>query len=181
MSYVKYIRKPTPQLMIAAMAWACSAIADVDPVAYVREELARGNSRIVVPKGVYEIEPEGSKETVYFRLSGLRDVTIDFSGSKLVGKVATRLFNIEGCTNLVLRNFTVDYAFQPFTQAVIEKVETFGFGVQADRYAGQLLELAAVVRGDRPNDQDYDRDLKTHEITLKACGLTPVECGIVEM
>ena len=52
-----------------------------------------------------------------------------------------------------------------------EKVETFRFGVQTDRYAGQLLELAAVVRGEIPNVQDYDRDLKTHEITLRACGL----------
>ena len=51
------------------------------------------------------------------------------------------------------------------------KVETFGFGMQTDRYAAQLLELAAVVRGEIPNDQDYDRDLKTHETTLKACGL----------
>ena len=48
---------------------------------------------------------------------------------------------------------------------------TLDFGVQADRYAAQLADLAAVVRGEKPNDQDYDRDLKTHEITLKACGL----------
>jgi len=52
-----------------------------------------------------------------------------------------------------------------------EKVKTFGFGVQTDRYADQLRDLAAIVRGDKSNDQDYDRDLKTHEITLKACGL----------
>jgi len=57
------------------------------------------------------------------------------------------------------------------TLTVGEKVETFRFGVQTDRYADQLLELAAVVRGDKPNDQDYDRDLKTHEVTLRACGL----------
>lgn len=48
---------------------------------------------------------------------------------------------------------------------------TLDFGVQADRYTAQLIDLAAVVRGEKPNDQDYDRDLKTHEITLKACGL----------
>ena len=42
---------------------------------------------------------------------------------------------------------------------------------QADRYADQLLDLAAVIRGEKPNNQDYDRDLRTHEITLKACGL----------
>lgn len=48
---------------------------------------------------------------------------------------------------------------------------TVSFGVQADRYAGQLLRLASIIRGEVPNDQDYDRDLMTHEITLKACGL----------
>ena len=45
------------------------------------------------------------------------------------------------------------------------------FGVQTDRYADQLLDLAAVVRGEKPNDQDYDRDLRVHEITLRACGI----------
>ena len=46
-----------------------------------------------------------------------------------------------------------------------------GFGVQDDRYAPQLAELAAIVRGDRANDQDYDRDLRVHQMTLMACGL----------
>ena len=45
------------------------------------------------------------------------------------------------------------------------------FGVQTDRYAAQLSDLAAIVCGDKPNDQDYDRDLKVHELTLKACGI----------
>ena len=42
------------------------------------------------------------------------------------------------------------------------------FGVQTDRYAGQLAELAEIVRGERPNDPaQYDHDLKVHEITLQ--------------
>ena len=45
------------------------------------------------------------------------------------------------------------------------------FGVQTDRYADQLADLAAIVRGEKANDQDYDRDLAVHELTLKACGL----------
>ena len=45
------------------------------------------------------------------------------------------------------------------------------FGVMTDRYAAQLEDLAAIVRGDKPNDQDYDHDLRVHEITLRACGL----------
>lgn len=42
-----------------------------------------------------------------------------------------------------------------------------GFGVQTDRYAAQLLDLAAIVRGEKPNDQDYDRDLRVHELVLR--------------
>ena len=45
------------------------------------------------------------------------------------------------------------------------------FGVQEDRYAPQLADLAAIVRGDKPNDQDYERDLRVHELFLRACGL----------
>ena len=44
------------------------------------------------------------------------------------------------------------------------------FGVQADRYADQLSELARIVRGETPNDPaQYDRDLKVHEIALMMC------------
>ena len=50
---------------------------------------------------------------------------------------------------------------------------TLDFGVLCDRYRAQLEDLAAIVRGDKPNDQDYDHDLKVHELTLRACG---VEC-----
>ena len=57
------------------------------------------------------------------------------------------------------------------TLTVGETVKTTDFGVQTDRYADQLLDLAAIVRGEKPNDQDYDRDLQTHETTLRACGL----------
>ena len=53
-----------------------------------------------------------------------------------------------------------------------DTVETMDFGVQTDRYAAQLLDLAEIVRGEKPNDQDYDRDLRTHEMTLMACGIS---------
>ena len=48
---------------------------------------------------------------------------------------------------------------------------TLDFGILCDRYRDQLEDLAAIVRGDKPNDQDYDHDLKVHELTLKACGV----------
>jgi predicted dehydrogenase len=45
------------------------------------------------------------------------------------------------------------------------------FGVICDRYRDQLEDLALIVRGEKPNDQDYDHDLLVHRITLKACGV----------
>ncbi len=45
-------------------------------------------------------------------------------------------------------------------------------GVQTDRYAGQLRELAAIVRGERPNPTElYDHDLRVHDVLLKTCGI----------
>ena len=46
--------------------------------------------------------------------------------------------------------------------------KVMSFGVQDDRYAAQLIDLACVVRGEKANDQDYDRDLTVHGILLEA-------------
>jgi len=49
---------------------------------------------------------------------------------------------------------------------------TVDCGVQKDRYAAQLLELAKIVRGEIPNPPDlYDHDLAVHKVTLMACGM----------
>lgn len=48
----------------------------------------------------------------------------------------------------------------------------FEFGPQTDRYAPQLLELAAIVRGEIPNPAWlYEHDLRVHDTLLLACGL----------
>lgn len=52
-----------------------------------------------------------------------------------------------------------------------ERHNEIDFGVQTDRYAGQLLELASIVRGERPNPVWlYDHDLRVHDILLRMCG-----------
>ena len=46
------------------------------------------------------------------------------------------------------------------------------FGKMGDRYAGQLKELAEIVRGERPNSQElYDHDLRVHKLSLQACNV----------
>jgi len=45
-------------------------------------------------------------------------------------------------------------------------------GVQKDRYADQLKELAEIVRGTRANPPgQYAHDLAVHKVTLMACGM----------
>ena len=97
--------------------------AQLDPVAYIETRLAAGERAVVVPRGDYRLSlPEG--RTAYFRLTRLADVTIDFSGSRLWGETKTRMFDIVHCTNLVVRNVTIDYPFDlPFTQAEIVEVD----------------------------------------------------------
>lgn len=96
-----------------------------DPVSHVSAAVARGEKSVTVPKGIYEVSPTGD-ETAYFRLRGLKDVTIDFCGSELIGLVKTRMFDIADCTNLTIRNVALDFKDLPFTQAVIEKTDEEG-------------------------------------------------------
>ena len=46
------------------------------------------------------------------------------------------------------------------------------FGKMGDRYAGQLKELAQIIRGEIPNPQElYDHDLRVHRVSLQACNV----------
>ena len=95
------------------------------------------------------------------------------TGANMPGGLLCRRLRVDGTKGTVdlcpIERF--DGKSLTLTLTVGETVKTMDFGVQTDRYADQLLDLAAIVRGEKPNDQDYDRDLKAHEITLRACGL----------
>lgn len=50
--------------------------------------------------------------------------------------------------------------------------QTVDCGVQKDRYADQLKELADIIRGIRPNPAgQYEHDVAVHKVTLMACGM----------
>lgn len=85
------------------------------------------------------------------------------------GGILTRRLRIDGTLG------TIDLCpierFDGKELQLLLNCEPMKFGVQTDRYAEQLLDLAAIIRGDKPNDQDYNRDLRVHELLLQACGL----------
>ena len=50
------------------------------------------------------------------------------------------------------------------------------FKAPADRYAGQLKELARIIRGEIPNPPGlYRHDLLVHKVSLDACNLPTVD------
>ncbi len=101
------------------------ASAAIDPIAFVEAALARGEKEIRVPKGRHFVDLPTNR-TAFLALKGVTDVTIDFQGGELVGKVRSRMLNLSACTNVTIRNVTIDYETLPFTQAVIERVDTEG-------------------------------------------------------
>ncbi|MGN0833761.1 MAG: acetylxylan esterase [Kiritimatiellia bacterium] len=97
-------------------------LARADPVAYVRQELARGARRVSVPRARYWLAL-GPKDAAYFHLSGRRDAELDFNGGELVGTIQAPMFVLSECTNVTVRGAAVDYEALPFTQAVITRVD----------------------------------------------------------
>lgn len=110
-------------LAFVPVALRCVAQPVPDPVAYVAERLAAGDKAVVLPEGDYRLAPPTNR-AAYFMFDGLRDVLVDFGGSRLLGESKVRMFQATACTNIVLRNATVDYPFDlPFTQAEIVEVD----------------------------------------------------------
>ncbi len=53
-----------------------------------------------------------------------------------------------------------------------EGINRLSFNAPQDRYAGQLKELARIIRGEIPNPPGlYLHDLKVHKVSLDACNL----------
>ena len=125
-------------------------------------------------------DPQGSRTACasLMRFEGT-DVLLRTS-SHLPGGIDCRRFRIDGTNGTIDlcpierfdgKNLVLNLSLKTAAGGRPAGVQTLDFGVQEDRFGGQLAELAAIVRGERPNDQDYDRDLRTHELTLAACGI----------
>lgn len=105
--------------LVAGLNAADLVVDQGDPVALVKAAIARGEKTIRVPKGKYFI---GTEDTTFFRLSGLKDVTLDFGGAELICGKRTRYVGLDHCTNCVVKNAFFDMDPLPYVQGVIEKV-----------------------------------------------------------
>jgi hypothetical protein len=90
----------------------CARAEDFRPL--VKEALQRGEKRIVIPPGVYRLDPKSGGEL--WNLQGLKDVEIIADGVTLVGTKLMRAISLSHCSGVTLQGLTVDYDPLPFTQ-----------------------------------------------------------------
>jgi len=137
--------------------------------------LVRGGLVSALPLiGAAPGDPCGAKTSgkALLRFEGM-DVSLRTS-SHMPGGVDCRRLRIDGTLGTIDLCPIERFDGQELTLRLSLKgqpMREMSFGVQTDRYESQLRDLAAIVRGERENDQDYDRDLLVHELHLKACGI----------
>lgn len=134
----------------------------LDAMDYVRSQLEKGVRDIRIPSGTYRLDLHQA-ETRFLSLKGISNVTLDFASSTLLGSVNTCFFGLSECTNVTIRNVTIDYAPLPFTQAEIVSVdEKKNWTVRIiDGYPAPSDE-AVAQHGRFWPIQVYDR--KTHDL-----------------
>lgn len=100
----------------------------------VRDALKNGEKRIVIPPGVYRLDPRSGGEL--WELSGVKDVEIIADGVTLIGTKLIRALEIFQCSGLTIRGLTVDYDPLPFTQGEVIAEATDGNSVDVRIHAG---------------------------------------------
>ena len=125
-------------------------------------------------------DPAGSRTSGAALLSFERTKALIRTSSRMPGGILCRRLRMDGSNGTIdlgpIERFDggelkLQMTLKAAAAGCASGTREISFGVQTDRYAAQLLDLAAVVRGEKANDQDYDRDLAVHEATLRACGI----------
>ena len=125
-------------------------------------------------------DPAGSRTSGTALLSFERTKALIRTSSRMPGGILCRRLRVDGTNGTIdlcpIERFDggelkLRMTLKAAAAGCAAGTREMSFGVQTDRYAAQLLDLAAIVRGEKANDQDYDRDLAVHEATLRACGI----------
>lgn len=103
---------------------------DYDGIVAVLEAATRSPAPVLIqfPRGTYHvassIEPLSYNDGA-LHLIGMRDLILEGNGSEIIVNRSHMSFvYAKNCTNIIIRNFTVDYDPLPFTQGTIRQTDT---------------------------------------------------------
>ena len=139
-------------MVVAAVAALSLGAAEFDLGNFIRSRYRAGEREIVLPDG--EVRCRGMVELG----REFRDLTIRGGrDTKLVCTNLSDLFFLNGCSNVTMRDFAVDYDPLPFTQGTVTAIDRGGPLPAARRLspAGETLSGAAsaTVRPQKPHDE----------------------------
>ena len=82
-------------------------------------------SVVIFPKGAYILENSTTNKGAMLQLSDVRSLSINGNGSTVVIKNPDIGFvRLDGCSNVIIRDFIVDYDPLPFSQGIVESADT---------------------------------------------------------
>jgi len=119
-------RRTALTVLVGALFIATVAEAAVGPTerpeslpALIKDALAHGEKRIVLPPGRYRVAPE---KRAHLSFVGLKDIEIIANGVEMICTETTRAITVEKCENFTIRGLTIDYDPLPYTQGRITKL-----------------------------------------------------------
>lgn len=118
-------------------AAADDGASDTRAVIAALEETRRHRASVVVfPKGRYDFfgEDKPSGQGPLFEMKDLRNVTIDGGGSTFMfHSYNVGAFHFNGCSNVTVRNFTIDYVRPPYSLGRIVACDEKSFDVEVEK------------------------------------------------
>lgn len=111
---------------------------DVRPALQQALASVKGKRNITLkfPKGRYDFWPsvtKGQTDNIGFELSKCTDLTIDGEGSEFIFHGLMQIANIDSCSNIIMRNFSIDWDRPLISQAEIVEASTTHLDVRIDR------------------------------------------------
>lgn len=128
---------PDTQRVVYLADYLTPEAAESDAVPAVRAALARcaeiGATKLVLPGGRLRLRPDRAAEKylfisnndeslkrIAFDLEGLHDLTIEGCGTELLFTGFVSPFNLEGCTNVTIRDLEIDYTRTFHSEGVVK-------------------------------------------------------------
>jgi hypothetical protein len=108
-------------LSLLGAASICRAAATDDPRTLLTAAIARGDSRVVIPPGIYRLAPDKDAGIVW-RIHDVHDVQIVADNVTIVCTKRVRALMLDHCQNVTLSGLTIDYDPLTFTQGKVTAI-----------------------------------------------------------